>query len=181
MDQPTETSQPEAYRPLFEFGELAGQSGPLADWFVINDGVMGGRSASSIEATSAGTALFAGTVSLENNGGFASVRTRPGPWDLGGYTGIALRVRGDGQTYMLQLRTDDYFDGASYRSAFTFPVDGWQTVRLAFAAMRPTFRDRILPNVPPLDPSQIRTFGFMISDKQAGPFRLEVAWIRAFR
>ena len=38
---------------------------------------------------------------------------------------------------------------------------------------------RALDNVPALDPSAIYQFGFLISDKQAGPFNLEIDWIKA--
>lgn len=43
-------------------------------WQAINDGVMGGVSVSRLRFDSTGYAVFEGVVSLENNGGFASVR-----------------------------------------------------------------------------------------------------------
>ena len=42
----------------------------------------------------------------------------------------------------------------------------------------PTFRGRILTDVPPLNPAKVSSVGFLISDKQKGPFKLEVAWIK---
>jgi hypothetical protein len=56
-------------KTLFDF-----QSATNAAWRVVNDNVMGGVSTSRFEATN-GVALFRGDVSLENNGGFASVRS----------------------------------------------------------------------------------------------------------
>jgi hypothetical protein len=52
---------------------------PKADtwWEVINDEVMGGRSESRLTLTPHKTAFFAGILSLEDYGGFASVRTHP--------------------------------------------------------------------------------------------------------
>ena len=47
----------------------------IQDWMVINDGVMGGISSSSFQMDK-GCALFSGTIALDYNGGFASVRTR---------------------------------------------------------------------------------------------------------
>lgn len=41
----------------------------------------------------------------------------------------------------------------------------------------PTFRGRVLAGEPSLDPAKVTAVGFLISDKQAGQFRLEVAWI----
>jgi NADH dehydrogenase [ubiquinone] 1 alpha subcomplex assembly factor 1 len=46
-------------------------------WSAIDDAVMGGLSSSRLLFAAAGHADFIGTVSLANNGGFASVRTRP--------------------------------------------------------------------------------------------------------
>jgi hypothetical protein len=44
-----------------------------------------------------------------------------------------------------------------------------------------SFRGRVLADAPPLDPMRVGSVGFMISDKQAGAFRLEIAWIKAVR
>jgi hypothetical protein len=149
-------------------------------WSAVDDVVMGGVSASALRVTPQGTALFTGTVSLANNGGFASVRSRPAPADLSACDGLELRVRGDGKRYQLRLRLDPHFDGVDYRAHFDTEAGQWQRVRLPFAAFEPTFRGWRPPNAPPLDPGRIYTFGFMISSKQAGDFRLEIDWLRAY-
>jgi hypothetical protein len=46
------------------------------DWQTVNDGVMGGVSVGKFQITDKKTLEFSGTLSLENNGGFASVRTK---------------------------------------------------------------------------------------------------------
>ena len=51
-------------------------------WRSVNDGVMGGLSRGSLRIVAAGVGIFEGEVSLENNGGFASVRATIGPRDL---------------------------------------------------------------------------------------------------
>jgi hypothetical protein len=163
--------------PLYAFdGE-----GAITDWGVINDVVMGGRSRSRVEDTGEGTAVFAGHVSLENNGGFASARTRPGQWNLETYTGIRLRVRGDGKRYKLNLRADPASAGILYRAAFDTRPGTWMTVDLPFAGFVPSFRGRVVPDAPPFDPSRVAAIGLLISDRQAGPFRLEIDWIGAYR
>jgi NADH dehydrogenase [ubiquinone] 1 alpha subcomplex assembly factor 1 len=149
-------------------------------WFVINDGVMGGLSQSSMQPTAEGAGLFSGTLSLENNGGFASVRTPVAPGDLSAWDGLELRVRGDGRTYQLRLRTDDRFDGVAYRAEFPTLNGAWATVRLPFGDFLPTFRGRILTDVPPLDLNGIEQVGLMLADKQAGKFALEVEFVRTY-
>jgi hypothetical protein len=83
-------------------------------WVRVNDGVMGGLSQSTLTLTQESTAVFAGTLSLENNGGFASVRTYPYDFGLGEYEGLTFRVRGDGRGYKLRLRGDGRLDGLTY-------------------------------------------------------------------
>jgi monofunctional biosynthetic peptidoglycan transglycosylase len=141
----------------------------------IDDVVMGGRSRSAVLACEGGAA-FTGEVSLEDGGGFASVRSAPRGWDLSGRTALVLRVRGDGRRYKLNLRDDAGFDGVTHQAAFE-PPRAWGELRLPLAALEPRFRGR--PASGRLDLARVETVGFLVSDRQAGPFRLEVAWIAA--
>ena len=152
-----------------------------ARWRKVNDGVMGGLSQSEMVFTSQGTAVFRGRVSLENDGGFASVRTTPQDYEVGGYEGLAVRVKGDGHRFKLRLRTNDRFDSPAYQADFDTVTDAWITVRVPFSAFVATFRGRQLRDAPPLDSAQIRQIGFLIADKQAGPFQLEIDWINAYK
>ncbi len=154
--------------------------GERGEWRVINDGVMGGLSRSEFLDDGGGEGVFRGTVSLENNGGFASVRTVPTDFGLEGLDGVLLRVRGDGQRYSFRLRTDDRFDGISWQSPFETRAGEWVTVRLPFSAFQPTWRGRLVPDTPPLDPGQVRQLGFLIADKQDGPFRIDVGHIAGY-
>ena len=154
--------------------------GTVGPWRIINDTVMGGRSDSRMDVTDDGTAVFSGTVSLENNGGFAHTRSMAGPYDLSAYQGLAVRVLGDGKRYEVTLKLDRSFDGVIYQTGFEAPDGAWTEVRLPFEDFVPTYHGERLTDRPPLDPAKIRTIGFIISDKQEGPFRLEVDWIRAY-
>ncbi len=148
-------------------------------WLPVNDGVMGGLSRSALTVTEGGMGLFAGELSLANNGGFASVRAAVADHDLGAAHGLLLKVRGDGRPYRLRLRTDAGFDGVAYQVEFATEAGRWLEVACPFADFRPVFRGRAVPGAPPLDPAAVRQVGLMIADKQAGPFALEIAWIRA--
>ncbi len=55
----------------------------------------------------------------------------------------------------------------------------WEEHRLRLKDFVPSFRGRLLAGEPPLDAAQIVSVGFLISEKQARPFRLEIAWIKA--
>lgn len=154
-------------------------AGGVAVWEVVNDGVMGGRSRSRLEAEGEGGAVvFRGELSLENNGGFASVRTRPVAGDLSGWAGLELEVEGDGRTYDLNLRQDDRWDGVTWKARFATVADGRTTVRLAWDAFRPGWRGEAVPAAGAFRPARFTSLGLMLADKQAGPFALRVHGIR---
>jgi hypothetical protein len=159
---------------LFDFSAATN----LPVWQIVNDDVMGGSSTSSFNLTN-GVAVFRGEVSLENSGGFASMRLSPARQNLTGLDAFVVRARGDGRRYKVTVRPDAGFDTAIYQCAFTTRRDEWEEHRLPFEDFVPTFRGRVLTNVPPLDPAKVTSVGFLISDKQEGPFKLEVAWIKA--
>jgi len=161
-------------RELFSFESAVS----VADWSAIDDRVMGGVSRSRLLHDPAGHAAFEGVVSLEHNGGFASVRS--GPMDLGVPAAITyvLEVCGDGKRYKLNLSTDDTFDGVNYQVVFEPPAGTWTSVRLPLSGFRPTFRGRSVPGAPTLDPARVRQIGLMIADRQAGRFALALRSIR---
>ncbi|MGC3874163.1 CIA30 family protein [Halomonas sp. GXIMD04776] len=147
-------------------------------WSPINDDVMGGVSESEMRAEQ-GIGVFAGSVSLDNGGGFASVRREPQDFRLTGHTGLRVEVRGDGRRYQLRLRTHRLFGGAAYRAFFQPPAGEWQRIALSWEAFEPVFRGRVLEDVPALMPGDIQQIGLLIADRRAGPFRLEIATLEA--
>jgi apolipoprotein D and lipocalin family protein len=149
-------------------------------WQVVNDGVMGGVSSSGIQQTGQGTGLFTGELSLENNGGFASVRALVGRQDLSRYDGLEIRVRGDGRTYQLRLRTNDRYDGIAYRIFFPTREDEWVSRQLSFAEFQPTFRGSVVADAPVLDTTTISQVAFMLADKNPGAFSLEIDYVAPY-
>jgi monofunctional biosynthetic peptidoglycan transglycosylase len=149
-------------------------------WRAIDDRIMGGCSLSRPEYIAGGGLRFRGVVSLDNGGGFASIRSPEADYALGGLAGVRLRVYGDGRRYKLGLRTDRFFDGISYQTGFTPPPDAWEEIDLPFADFVATHHGRRLTTVAPLDPARIQSFSLFIAERQAGPFHLEVAWIAGY-
>jgi len=160
---------------LFDFEAGCQSSG----WVEINDGVMGGVSSSDFSLLPGLGAVFSGDVSLDNGGGFASVRSPPVDQDLSGFVSFALRVRGDGRRFKFNARTDSRLDPPVYQHAFETTRGAWQEHRLGFAQFIPSFRGRVLSNAPRMNPARIASLGFLIAGQQSGPFRLEIAWIKA--
>ena len=145
-------------------------------WQVINDGVMGGRSSSEVianqtEPLSQGL-LFRGQISLENNGGFASARCRF-TQGFAGTDGFRLTVRGDGRSYQFRLRADEHPGSIAWQAVF--PTDGsQQVIDLSLTAFEPVFRGRKVEHAGELKPAEMYLLGFMLADRQPGPFALEV-------
>ena len=145
-------------------------------WFAVNDGVMGGLSKGQPEIK-AGALHFRGDLSLENNGGFSSIRTN-GSFDFSGKEALVMRVKGDGRTYQLRLQTDALYRGSeiSYGANFDTKQGQWIEVKIPLEKLSPSWRGRRLDG-PPLDLSKIGQIGLLLGDKKAGSFALEVDWI----
>lgn len=144
-------------------------------WSSIDDAVMGGVSASRLEHTPEDTAAFTGVLSLENNGGFASVRVPLDAGSLAGARELVLRFRGDGKSYKLRLRTTQSFDGVNYETRFTTRAGTWEERRFPLDEFAPVWRGREVRDAPELDAALVRSAGLMIADEQVGRFRLELA------
>jgi NADH dehydrogenase [ubiquinone] 1 alpha subcomplex assembly factor 1 len=136
------------------------------EWVVVNDGVMGGVSSSSVTDSADGV-VFSGSVSLDNNGGFASIRS---VFD-------DVVAAGDGNTYVVELRTDESnvaywqrFTPASATAQYTLPLDGF--------APHSRFGEPI-EDGPAFDPSRVGSVAVYILDKQTGDFRLVISRITA--
>ena len=144
-------------------------------WSAIDDRVMGGVSRSRLRHDPAGHAVFEGEVSLEQNGGFASVRSSPrrsGPArrrglpDRGARRPQAVQAQ---PAHRRRLRQPELPSPASRPRAHD-----WQVLRLPLSAFSATFRGRDVPGAPALDPARIRQVGLMIAARQAGPFALDI-------
>jgi len=167
----------------------------LALWGQLDDVIMGGNSSSALEAHSAvnSGAVWRGSLVIEG-GGFCGARTSPVELDLSGYDGIALRVKGDGQTLKLNIKTDTFSEPEdTYQASFDTSEGGdWVNVFIPWHEFVPVKRARSVPNGPPLDPSKIRQFGLVYSrfafngfpneSYTPGPFEIQFeGGIRAFQ
>ncbi|TMO54741.1 CIA30 family protein [Pseudoalteromonas phenolica] len=144
----------------------------LLDWFVVNDTVMGGLSESRL-VVGTHSVEFKGDVSLRNNGGFASVRA---PFNLENKNAeqLSVVVKGDGKQYQLRLRVDQYLDGPAFVYKFQTSVNKTQTLVVTEDDFTLMYRGRTFYADYQLNFDDVRSLGFMISEKQAGKFSLEV-------
>ena len=146
---------------------------------VVNDDVMGGHSTSGV-AIEDGAVVFSGVVRLDDGGGFASMRAELEETDLRPFEGIELVVRGDGRSYKLLVRDAVGREDVRYQARFETRAGERHTHRLPFSRFEPRRRGRPVPDARPLDRGRIRQLGVLVSDAQAGEFRLELLAVRAY-
>ena len=146
----------------------------LSNWRIVDDVVMGGRSDGKFYTTQDGTAVFEGKVSLENNGGFSSIRHRFPKLDLQNRNKVKIRLKGDGKVYQFRIKSQT---SVYYSYVNNFKTTGeWQDVEIILADMYPVFRGRKL-NLPNFENSSIEEVAILIGNKKAENFRLEIASI----
>ena len=174
---------------IFLFAVCVGCSSPVMDdealttsavihagWQVVNDTVMGGVSSSDWSVSNEGFGAFSGDVSLENYGGFASVRGGAPRGHFGTAESLKVRLKGDGKVYKFCLRTPQMGSSVSYQHNITTTGE-WQDVVLPLNAFVARWRGRMVSDAQALQAADISGVGFLIADKQAGPFSLVVAEI----
>ena len=144
------------------------------EWRIVNDGVMGGISKSSLLITDAGHGQFSGHVSLENNGGFASIQLNTTIKLTKEKKFIVLRVKGDGKAYEFRLKAE-ISQSESYVHQFTTTGE-WENIKLPISEFYPQFRGRKL-NIPNFNFKSIEQVSFLIANKQDEDFKLLIDWI----
>ncbi len=148
----------------------------LTGWIIVDDVVMGGRSDGGLQISEEGNAIFSGFVSLENNGGFSSIRYTFDEISISGQTKFMVRLKGDGKKYQFRVKSSRR-ERQSYMSHFQ--TDGsWQNIEIPFSGMYPSFRGMTLdmPNYPG---EIMQEISFLISNKKNQSFELEIdrIWI----
>ncbi|WOD41085.1 CIA30 family protein [Nodosilinea sp. E11] len=146
---------------LFDFQALDPAIAAL--WGSLDDGVMGGVSASQVQWQNG--LRFVGQVSTANSGGFASIRTRnlEPPLNLSQWQGTVLYAQGDGQRYKWILRDNPDWDSLAYCYSFDTDSDRPITVRTPFLDPVATRRARTVPEASALNPAQVYSMQLMLS------------------
>ena len=167
----------DALIPLFDFtGANAAK-----EWQAVNDGVMGGVSEGKFKITDAKTMEFFGTLSLANNGGFASVRSKAKKLDLEKGDTLVTKVKGDGREYTLNLYPNRSRTAFSYRATVQTKKDEWIEVKVPLDEFEATSFGRVVREAGAVKPEEVSSVGFLLGDKKAGPFKMEIEWIKVER
>jgi hypothetical protein len=141
----------------------------LANWRIVNDVIMGGKSNSNFSLNEEGYAIFNGKVSLENNGGFSMVQYTFGTKKVDAFSKVSLRLKGDGKPYQFRIKSHNE-DKHSYVIPFKTSGD-WETIEIPFNSMYPAYRGRKL-DIPNFPGKRMEMIGFLIGNKKAEAFLL---------
>jgi len=151
--------------PIYDFNKEA----DIEKWNIVNDDVMGGRSSSNIVLNADGFGEFSGNISLENNGGFSSVRHEFNSIKVDSDAKISIKLKGDGKNYQLRVKNNsrNYY---SYISTFSTSGE-WQEIEIPLKEMYPSFRGRKL-DAPNFSHDYIEEIVFLIGNKKNETFKL---------
>ncbi|TYB77239.1 CIA30 family protein [Bizionia myxarmorum] len=153
--------------PVYKFNSESKST----DWHVLDDVVMGGKSNGSFSINEDGFGVFKGEISLENNGGFSSVRHDCKIKLEGDFKHFQMRIKGDGKPFQFRVKSNKTYE---YSYAATFNTTGeWETINIAFADMPAVFRGRKL-DLPTFPSNNIEEIGFLIGNKKTQTFKLEI-------
>ena len=140
----------------------------ITNWQVIDDVVMGGRSDGHFQINDAGHGEYTGNVSLENNGGFSSLRYDFESIATKSYSKFILKIKGDGKSYQFRVK-----DSKAHRYSFNFQfitTGDWETIEIPFSDMHAAFRGRRV-DVPNFEGLYMEQIAFLIGNKKAESFK----------
>lgn len=155
---------------IFEFSSNV----TINNWRVVDDVVMGGISSGNFSINKEGYGDYNGKVSLENNGGFSSLRYDFSSIKVNNYTKVVLKIKGDGKDYQFRIK-DKQSNYHSYIYTFSTNKD-WQTIEIPLAEMYPAFRGKKL-NIGNFNSETIAQTAFLIANKKNEQFQLLIKGI----
>lgn len=149
-------------------------------WRVVNDDVMGGVSKSKVEVKE-NSILFSGTTSLDNNGGFSSIRTTFPKGDLKDCKTMTIKFRSPNtnRSFGLSLKDSQKYYIPYYKFMFQPKSDDWQVLKVNLKDFGYYKISEKIGNEMPLDfLEDVFNIALILSDGKEGTFQIEIDYIR---
>ena len=165
--------------PSIDFGNAANK---VNDWVMISDNVMGGITKSKLDYTEQSMVLT-GDISLENYGGFSSVKTRFGSFNLSAYKGLKIRYKATNQRFAFTLEDSRNWTQPNFKGDLPgSKSDVWSEATIYFK----DFKEYQIgePTGGKLDPNSLKDIvrlGIITTEKKEGPFSLEIDYVEFIR
>jgi NADH dehydrogenase [ubiquinone] 1 alpha subcomplex assembly factor 1 len=148
-------------------------------WRIVNDGVMGGLS-SSKAIVQDDKIIFSGSVSLENNGGFASLRSPVKDYDFSKFSGFEVKIKGDGKRYSISMKETSYFTGYFYTKSFETKRDEWIVIQIPFNQFKLYYFGEKTNSSKKNPIDKIKEISLLIGDKQEGNFEAAISHVKLY-
>lgn len=157
-----------------DFGQKTGGQ----DWQIMNDGVMGGLSKGHIEMKEE-TLIFRGTVSLENNGGFTSLRGPYENYDLSNFETITVKYKSTGQDIAFRMELYERWFYPYFKKNLPETDNEWQTISIPLSEFNEyRIGDATGKKMSAENLANVIRLGFNTNSKKASSFEFEVDFIR---
>jgi hypothetical protein len=159
----------------YDFGNSGDKT---RDWVLLSDNVMGGVTRSNIEYKT-NSVVLSGDISLDNFGGFASIKTTFSELDLSSFSGVKIRFKSENQQFAFTLEDSRNWTRPNYKNDFASKKPGtWETAVIYFK----DFKEYLIgePTGNKLNPGKLKNIvrlGIITTEKKEGPFTLEVDYI----
>lgn len=143
----------------------------LSQWYITNDDVMGGISTSNMSLDKDGNGVFSGSVSIENNGGFAMTRMPVNVKLSKVSKSIILRAKGDNKKYQFRIKAINdqrYWYVQSFQSS-----NKMKDIELPLKNFEPSFRGYKL-NQNNFSSENIAEVAILVGNKKKEEFKLVI-------
>jgi len=155
-----------------------GENLDVKNWAVVNDGVMGGKSESTVQLLS-NSILFKGNISLRNNGGFASLRNEGHKLNISQCKSVTIKFRTNtNRKFSFRLSNSDWFYKPFFKHEFSSSTPDWETVTLLLADFKEyTINGETGNKLTSDNMKKEMRIGIILYDKQEGSFEIEIDYI----
>lgn len=148
------------------------------NWIVVNDGVMGGESNSKATILE-NSLLFGGNISLENNGGFASIRSELTNVDLSNTESVTIKYRSEGKNIGLRLLKEERFYFPYLKTNLQPTNWEWATEVIQMNQfLEYRLGKETNKKLTGKDFRDIIRIGLIATDKTEGQFKIEIDYIK---
>lgn len=159
---------------IIDFGKQTGGQ----YWSVTNDRVMGGLSKGNAWLSDS-SVVFKGEVSLDNNGGFSSLRSPYNPFDLSRFSSAEIRLRASGLPFSITFAKSRRFYVPNFKHMLELKGEQWEIITFELTQLKEFRVGNATGNT--IEPSDLKSLigvGFINEGKKEGAFVLEVDYIK---
>jgi NADH dehydrogenase [ubiquinone] 1 alpha subcomplex assembly factor 1 len=155
-----------------------GSTGNTAMWYAVNDGVMGGLSSGTLKETKK-SMIFSGHVSLENNGGFASIRSKFDRYKLSKFTAVEIKYKSQDYDFAMMLEMNRMFYMPYFKFNLPNSQNKWKTVTIGLEEFEAySLGKKLGYGLDENSKNDIIRLGFISNEKRAGKYEIEIDYIK---